>query len=66
MIVDLVYNKICTKKYDIAMVRQGGVKYNGVKYSLARVMFCTAWSGNGVVSFSDVMYSNGNASFRMV
>lgn len=38
MLVDLVYNKICTKKYDIAMVRQGGVKYNGVKYGLARVM----------------------------
>lgn len=54
MLVDLVYNNICTKKYDIAMVRQGGVKYNGVKYGLARVMFCTAWSGNG------------NASFRMV
>lgn len=37
MLVDLVYNKICTKKYDIAMVRQGGVKYNGVKYGLAMV-----------------------------
>lgn len=37
MLVDLVYNKICTKKYDIAMVRQGEVKYNGVKYGLAMV-----------------------------
>ena len=41
------------------MVRQGGVKYDGVKYGLARVMLCTAGSGNGVVSFSDVRYSNG-------
>lgn len=54
MLVDLVYNKIYTKKYDIAMVRLGEVKYDGVKYSLARVMFGVAWSGNGVVSFSDV------------
>lgn len=37
MLVDLVYNKICTKKYDIAMVRLGEVKYGGVMYSLARV-----------------------------
>lgn len=59
MLVDLVYNKICTKKYDIAMVRQGGVKYNGVKYGLARVMHRFVWSGKGVVSFSDVRYSNG-------
>lgn len=59
MLADLVYNKICTKKYDIAMVRQGGVKYNGVKYGLAMVMHHFVWSGNGVVSFSDVMYSNG-------
>lgn len=49
MLVDLVYNKICTKKYDIAMVRLGGVKHGGVKYSLARVMLCTTWSGNGKV-----------------
>ena len=54
MLVDLVYNNICTKKYDIAMVRQGGVKYNGVKYGLARAMFCTAWSGNGVVQRCEV------------
>ena len=59
MLVDLVYNKIYTKKYDIAMVRLGEVKYDGVKYSLARVMFGVAWSGNGVVSFSDVRKGNG-------
>lgn len=59
MLVDLVYNKICTKKYDIAMVRQGEVKYDGVKYSLAMVMHRFVWSGNGVVSFCDVRYSNG-------
>lgn len=25
------------------------VKYDGVKYSLARVMFCAAWSSDGKV-----------------
>lgn len=32
------------------MVRLSGVEYGGVKYSLARVMFCTEWSSNGKVA----------------
>lgn len=48
------------------MVRFSRVEYGWVKYSLAMVMHRFVWSGNGVVSFSDVMYSNGNVSFHMV
>lgn len=41
------------------MVRFSRVEYGLVKYNLAMVMYRFVWSGNGVVSFSDVMYSNG-------
>lgn len=37
-----------------------------VKYSLAMVMHRFVWSGNGVVSFSDVMYSNGGVTYGIV
>lgn len=52
MLVDLVYNKICTKKYDIAMVRQGGVSCGQAKQCIA---LCKAMVWWGAVKCSKAM-----------